>query len=169
MTTKTTLLIVDDEETIHKALQRTLRREPYEILHAYDSAEAAAMIAQHPEIAMVLCDHYMPGTHGLDLLIELRRRYPQLVTVLLTAQADLQLVMAALNEGHIHKFLTKPWDSPALRATLADLITQSAGASRPPEPAASEDDAVERRLREELMPLRDTSTGAFIIDGSQFE
>jgi len=160
---------VDDEETIHKALQRTLRREPYDILHAYDSAEAAAMIAQHPEIAIVLCDHYMPGTHGLDLLIELRRRYPQLITVLLTAQADLQLVMTALNEGHIHKFLTKPWDSPALRSTLAELLAQSAEAPRPPAPSAAEDDAIEKRLREELMPLRDTSTGAFIIDGSDFE
>ncbi len=158
---------MDDEETIHKALKRTLRREPYELLHAYDAAEASAMLEQRDEIAAVLCDHYMPGTHGLDLLIELRNRYPSLVTVLLTAQADLELVMSALNDGHIHRFMTKPWDPDALRTQLRKLIFSDVAAlERPDSMRAAQ---AEEQLREELMPLRDTQTGAFIIDPDEFE
>ena len=156
------LLVVDDEQTIHKALQRTLRREPYELLHAYDAAEAAALLEQRPEIAGVLCDHYMPGTHGLELLMDIRHRHPRVVTVLLTAQADLQLVMSALNEGHVHRFFTKPWDPEALRTQLRELLL---GAESPE--AARHRDRVqktENRLRDELLPMRDKVSGAFIID-----
>jgi DNA-binding NtrC family response regulator len=64
---KTTLLIVDDEESIHRALERTLRREPYELLHAYDAGEAEAILGQHPEVRAIVCDHYMPGTPGARL------------------------------------------------------------------------------------------------------
>lgn len=164
---KKTLLIVDDEETIHKALKRTLRREPYDLLHAYDAAEASALLERRSDIAAIVCDHYMPGTHGLDLLIGIRARYPALVTVLLTAQADLELVMAALNEGHIHRFLTKPWDPDDLRAQLRRLVFTDDGTVGAA--AASGAARTEERLREELMPLRDTQTGAFIIDPSDFE
>lgn len=143
-----------------------MRREPYELIHAYDAAEASALLERRDDIAAIVCDHYMPGTHGLDLLIEIRNRYPALVTVLLTAQADLELVMAALNEGHIHRFLTKPWDPQDLRTQLRRLIFTNGEAPEGPESA---DMQTERRLREELMPLRDTQTGAFIIDPSDFE
>ena len=164
---KTTLLIVDDEETIHKALKRTLRREPYDLLHAYDAAEASALLEQRDDITAVLCDHYMPGTHGLDLLIEIRNRYPKLVTVLLTAQADLELVMSALNDGHIHRFMTKPWDPDSLRGQLRKLIfSDIASLERPCSDRAAK---AEDKLREELMPMRDTQTGAFIIDPDEFE
>lgn len=158
---------MDDEETIHKALKRTLRREPYDLIHAYDAAEASALLERRSDIAAIVSDHYMPGTHGLDLLIGVRARYPGLVTVLLTAQADLELVMAALNEGHIHRFLTKPWDPNDLRAQLRRLVFADDGALG--EPAVSGAAQTEERLREELMPLRDTQTGAFIIDPSDFE
>jgi DNA-binding NtrC family response regulator len=155
-----TLLIVDDEEAIHRALARTLRREPYDLLHANDAAEAAALLVERNDIAGVVVDHYMPGTHGLDLLIGIRERFPEIVTILLTAQADLQLVMSALNEGHIHHFVTKPWDNGAFRALLARLLGGDTNASYQREELL----ARERRLRDELMPLRDRATGAFIVD-----
>jgi DNA-binding NtrC family response regulator len=157
---KKTVLIVDDEPSIHKALVRTLRREPYELLHAYDAAEAAAIIEQRAEIVLVICDHYMPGTHGLDLLRDLGNRHPELVTVLLTAQADLELVMAALNEGHISRFFTKPWDPDELRESLRGALAEAAGATE----ATPAEKLAAQRLQEEMTLLRDTGTGAFIID-----
>jgi DNA-binding NtrC family response regulator len=151
---------VDDEETIHKALQRTLRREPYDILHAYDAAEASAILDAHRDVAAVICDHYMPGTHGLELLMRLRKTFPDLVTILLTAQADLDLVLSAINEGRIHRFFTKPWDAVQLRGQLRELLF---GVS--PDDAQREREAqVEDRLRRELLPRQDETTGAFIID-----
>ena len=160
-----TLLIVDDEETIHRALKRTLRREPYDLLHAYDAAEASAILSSNEEIACIVCDHYMPGTHGLDLLIELRKRYPELITILLTAQADLQLVMSALNDGHIHRFLTKPWDNDDLRKQLRETFRECENPVQP----SKEMSETERKLRDELLPMRDTASGAFIIDPEDLE
>ncbi len=151
---------MDDEPSIHKALVRTLRREPYDILHAYDSAEASAIIEQRSEIELVICDHYMPGTHGLDLLRDLGVRHPSLVTVLLTAQADLELVMAALNEGHINRFFTKPWDPDELRAALRGALAEAGD----PAGASAEEKLAAQRLQEEMTLLRDTGTGAFIIE-----
>lgn len=144
-----------------------MRREPYELLHAYDAAEASALLERRPDIAGLLCDHYMPGTHGLDLLIEIRSRFPDLVAVLLTAQADLELVMAALNDGHIHRFLTKPWDPEDLRLQMRRLMFSTAAQREQPDSERAA--RAERKLRAELMPLRDTQTGAFIIDPSDFE
>lgn len=156
-----TILIVDDEETIHRALARTLRREPYELLHAYDAAEAAAILVARSDVAAVVCDHYMPGTHGLELLMGIRQRFPGIVTVLLTAQADLELVMSAINQGRIHRFVTKPWDNEGFRRLLEELLGGGGTVARVRRHALDES---ERRLRAELMPLRDATTGAFVID-----
>ena len=151
---------MDDEETIHRALDRTLRREPYEILHAYDSAEAAAILDKHPEIRAVVCDHYMPGLPGLDFLLHLRRKRPELIAILLTAQADLALVIAAINEGHLHRFITKPWDAEELRHALRVLLgLETVPADEVRRKVAQE----EARIRRQLVPMQDAD-GAFLIE-----
>jgi len=154
------ILLVDDEETIHRALDRTLRREPYEILHAYDSAEAAAILDAHPEVRAVVCDHYMPGLPGLDFLLHLRRKRPDLIAILLTAQADLALVIAAINEGHLHRFITKPWDADELRRSLRVLLGLEVV---PLDDARRKLEQEEARIRRQLVPMQDAD-GAFLIE-----
>ena len=151
------LLIVDDEETIHRALDRTLRREPYERLHAYDAAEAWAILQQNPDVVGVLCDHYMPGTLGLGFLMEVRHRFPALVTMILTAQADLELVVQAINLGHIHRFWTKPWEPDELRREIRVLLCGEKPMEGERQIARTED-----RLRKEVGLARDES-GAFLL------
>lgn len=157
---------MDDEETIHRALDRTLRREPYEILHAYDAAEASTILETHPEVRAVVCDHYMPGLPGLDFLLHVRRKRPGLIAILLTAQADLALVIAAINEGHLDRFITKPWDANELRRALRMLL----GLESPPLDAMKRQVAeAEERIRRHLIPMQDED-GAFLIgppDGEQ--
>ncbi len=150
---------MDDEETIHRALVRTLRREPYEILHAYDSAEASTILEAHPEIRAVVCDHYMPGLPGLDFLLHVRRKRPDLIAVLLTAQADLALVIAAINEGHLHHFITKPWDADELRRVLRMLLGLE---SVPADDVRRQVEAEEERIRRQLVPMQDAD-GAYLI------
>ncbi len=154
---------MDDEETIHRALERTLRREPYEILHAYDSAEAAAMLDRHPDVRAVVCDHYMPGLPGLDFLLHLRRKRPELVAILLTAQADLALVIAAINEGHLHRFITKPWDAEELRRALRMLLGLE---TVPADAVRRQVEAEEERIRRQLVPMQDAD-GAFLIEAPE--
>ncbi len=151
---------MDDEETIHRALQRTFRREPFKLLHAYDAAEAWGILERHPEVDLIICDHYMPGTHGLDLIKDVRARHPRVTTILLTAQADLNLVISAINEGRIHRFFTKPWDNEEMRRVLNELLYGGNVRAQRVEAMAEG----ERRLAEELLPRRDETTGAFIIE-----
>jgi len=138
-----------------------LRREPYEILHAYDAGEAEAILVQHPEVRAVVCDHYMPGTPGLDFLFHVRRRRPEMIAILLTAQADLAMVIAALNEGRLHRFITKPWDGEEIRASLRALlgIPDADGEARRVRAIQTEED----RIRRQLVPQQDAD-GAFLID-----
>ena len=161
---KMAVLIVDDEESIHRALDRTLRREPYEVLHAYDAGEAEAILRQRADVRAVVCDHYMPGTLGLDFMLHVRRSRPGVISILLTAQADLEMVITAMNEGRLHRFFTKPWDGDELRGALRSLLEIET-------PAESEDflhrvRAEEARLRRELLPSQDAD-GAFLIEGPE--
>jgi DNA-binding NtrC family response regulator len=143
---------VDDEESIHRALERTLRREPYEILHAYDAGEAEAILDQRPDVRAIVCDHYMPGTPGLDFMLHVRRTRPNLVAILLTAQADLAMVMTAMNEGRLHRFFTKPWEGEELRDALRSLL----GIAVAPAAATTvRAEARERKLKSSMAPLQD--------------
>ena len=158
-TTTAALLIVDDEESIHRALERTLRREPYEILHAYDAGEAEAILAQRTDVRAIVCDHYMPGTLGLDFMLHVRSSRPEIITLLLTAQADLGMVITAMNEGRLHRFFTKPWDGDEMRSTLRTLLGLDNGGD-----AKRRDKATirEEQLRRAMAPQRDDD-GAWVI------
>ncbi len=151
---------MDDEETIHRALQRTLRREPYELRHAFDAAEAEAILDGRPDVRAVVCDHYMPGTPGLDWMLHVRRKRPKVVSILLTAQADLQMVLTAMNEGRLHRFFTKPWDGDELRAALRKLLKIDRG---DPVDLRERVRTEEVRLGREFLPDQD-ETGAFVIE-----
>jgi DNA-binding NtrC family response regulator len=156
---KTAVLIVDDEESIHRALDRTLRREPYEVLHAYDAGEAEAILRQRADVRAVVCDHYMPGTLGLDFMLHVRRARPGIISILLTAQADLEMVITAMNEGRLHRFFTKPWDGDEFRSSLRELLGLSNG-----EDVRKRDLAIarEERLERSMSPQRDAD-GAWVI------
>lgn len=156
---KTAVLIVDDEESIHRALDRTLRREPYEVLHAYDAGEAEAILRQRADVRAVVCDHYMPGTLGLDFMMHVRRSRPGVISILLTAQADLEMVITAMNEGRLHRFFTKPWDGDEFRAALRSLLGIAQG-----EDAKRRELAIARaeKLERSMAPQRDAD-GAWVI------
>jgi response regulator RpfG family c-di-GMP phosphodiesterase len=156
------ILIVDDEPDVHKALALTLRREPYELLHADDAAEAWHVLESEADVAGVICDHDMPGTKGVDFLVRVRLARPEVATVLLTAKADLDLAKLAVNEAGVQGFLTKPWKGAELRELLRGLVLPEVALESPRRQAVA---AVERSLREELLPPRDPETGAFLIEG----
>ena len=155
------LLIVDDQESVHRALALTLRREPYEILHAYDAAEALGILEQHPEVKGIISDHNMPGISGVDFLIQVRLKYPEILSLLLTAEATVKLAEAAINAAGVKGLLAKPWRSAELRDVVRDMLMPGVGHAGPDQQAL---EAVERSLRAELRPARDPETGAFIIE-----
>lgn len=96
-----TLLICDDHPPIRTAVTQIAREinRDIEIFEAGDAAEAKAVLEQHPDIQLMLLDIYMPGLSGLDLLSELKVRYPVLPVVVLSSDETRATVIAALERG----------------------------------------------------------------------
>jgi DNA-binding NtrC family response regulator len=120
------VLIVDPEQSAHRALDRTLRREPYELFHAAGAGEAEAILAQYPDVRAVICDDALPGTSGLDFLLRLRRRRPRVAAILLTAEAVALLANRAVEDGGLHRCICKPWDGDEVRTSLRLLLEPKA-------------------------------------------
>jgi CheY-like chemotaxis protein len=106
------VLIVDDDAAIGRVLEDVL--QPTYATRAVTSANAALEFAKSTDIAIVLADQQMPGMTGLELLAEIRRIKPTAVGVLVTAFADLQDAMEAINTVRVLGFVTKPWDEQEL-------------------------------------------------------
>ena len=131
-TRRPAILAVDDEPTVLAAVARDLRRgfgERYRILRAASGPEALELMTElrrrGEHLAMVIADQRMPGMEGTDLLVKVRQIYPDAKRVLLTAYADTQAAIAAINEVSLDYYLLKPWDPPEeqLFPVVEDLLT----------------------------------------------
>jgi DNA-binding NtrC family response regulator len=110
------LLIVDDEESIRSSLKRALRRE-YHLSFATSGADALQLLkTERPDV--IISDHLMPEMTGLEFLKRCRLLYPNIGRIVLTGQAEMQMVISAINEGAVFRFLTKPWDEDELKLTI---------------------------------------------------
>ena len=114
---RNTLLIVDDEQNVRNALNRLLRKEPYDIVLAAGPEEAIEIV-RHEPIGVVLSDHAMPGMTGIELLRQIRQIDPKTIRMVLTGHADLSMAIEAINEGEVMKFYTKPWDDHQIKADM---------------------------------------------------
>ena len=110
------VLTVDDEPANCRAVRRTLA-DDCRVLSAGSGAEALALMACEP-VALVITDQRMPGMSGTELLSRAKMLYPDTVRIVLSGYTDLATVTAAINEGAIYKFLTKPWEHDALREDI---------------------------------------------------
>lgn len=130
-----TLMLVDDEENIITSLSRLLRRDGYTIVLANSGEQALALLARHA-VGVIVTDQSMPTMSGAALLNQVKDLYPDTVRIMLTGHADIQLATDAINRGAIYKFLSKPWDDAALRASIAEafvhytLVQQRANLAR---------------------------------------
>ncbi|HEX7639698.1 MAG TPA: EAL domain-containing protein, partial [Burkholderiaceae bacterium] len=118
-----TLLLVDDEENILAALRRLLRRGDYQIVTATSAAEGLQRLAE-TEVDVIVSDQRMPGMTGVEFLRRAKDLYPHTVRIVLSGYTELQSITAAINEGAIYKFLTKPWEDELLRANIDEAFRQ---------------------------------------------
>ncbi len=112
-----TILLVDDEENIIKSLKRGLLDDHYTILTAGNGDEALAKLEDH-HVDMVISDQKMPGMSGVEFLQQVKIDYPHILTIMLTAYAEIETAMDAINEAGVYKFILKPWDEADLRITI---------------------------------------------------
>ncbi|MBB4662784.1 FAD-dependent oxidoreductase [Conexibacter arvalis] len=126
------ILAVDDEPAVLAAVARDLRRgfgERYRIMRTSSGAEALDVLAQvrarGEQVALLVADQRMPGMEGTEYLAKARELVPDAKRVLLTAYADTDAAIAAINEVALDYYLMKPWDPPEeqLYPVLEDLLT----------------------------------------------
>ena len=118
---KPTVLLVDDEESILNSLRRLLRGQPYEVLLAASAAQALEIMATQP-VDLIMSDARMPVMDGATLLAETHRLYPATSRILLTGYADLTMIIKAINEGQIHRYISKPWNDEEMLLVLRQSL-----------------------------------------------
>ncbi len=119
---KFALLYVDDEEKALKYFQRAFG-ETFRIFTAPSAAEGLRILEVHRgEIALILTDQRMPGETGVQFLEKTRQVHPRAIRMLVTAFADLNDAIGAVNTGAIYKYITKPWDVPMLEVTIKRAV-----------------------------------------------
>ncbi len=116
-----TVLIVDDEVEVLESLRRVLRNEGYQIVTTASPVEAW-QILEKGGIDLLLSDIDMPELSGVELVKRVRAAHPGVVRMLLTGGASLTTALRAINEGEVHRYLTKPWDKQELRAVLREAL-----------------------------------------------
>jgi thioredoxin reductase (NADPH) len=126
------ILAVDDEPAVLAAVARDLRRgfgERYRILRAGSGAEALDVLSEvrrrGDPVAMLIADQRMPGMPGTEYLVQARTIVPDAKRLLLTAYADTEAAIAAINDVALDYYLLKPWDPPEeqLFPVVEDLLT----------------------------------------------
>lgn len=119
--TKRKIMLVDDEEFVLTSLTRTLRREGYEMISFTDAAQALEYLEEN-QVDIIISDHRMPDMTGLEFLIQVRKKHPNVIRILLTGYADMEVAIRAVNEGKLYRFLTKPWNDNELKVTLVNAM-----------------------------------------------
>lgn len=114
------LLVVDDESEIVDSLREVFARH-FELHHSTSSAQALEIFKEHmPKI--VITDQRMPEMSGIELLRNIKEINPSSIRILITGYSDINIVVDALNEGLVWKYIAKPWDHNELQ----DLVMKGA-------------------------------------------
>jgi FixJ family two-component response regulator len=114
------VLFVDDERFVLDAIKRTVRKG-FDTTFAEGGQAALDLLAANDNPFAVVCtDMRMPGVDGVQVLKAFRAQAPDTTRVLLTGQADLDVAIAAVNEGSVFRFLTKPTNPDQLAETIVE-------------------------------------------------
>jgi thioredoxin reductase (NADPH) len=141
MVNKPVLLTVDDDAAVSQAITRTLRRQyaqRFRVLRAESGPSALETLRElklsGDEAALLLADHRMPGMTGIDLLEQAVELFPDAKRVLLTAYADIDVAIRAINTVGLDYYLLKPWDPPdeKLYPALDELLDDWIAHYEPP-------------------------------------
>jgi two-component system response regulator HupR/HoxA len=145
------LLLVDDELPNLQKLQRTFV-EHYNV-HLAQSGEDALQILRSTPIDAIITDQKMPHMTGIEFLELSQNVYPNIVRIVLTGFADVENLIAAINTGKVHKYITKPWEPDSLRLAVQDAL-EKMELVRENERLASELKLANDRLQTENIILR---------------
>jgi signal transduction histidine kinase len=122
MTNKTgTVLFVDDEEKILKALRRLFRPEPYQTFFA-PGGPAALDILNVENVSVVITDLSMHGMDGFTLLDRVKAEYPDIIRVVMSGHSDTDTILNAINQGNLYRYIVKPFNEAELKITTKQAV-----------------------------------------------
>lgn len=131
---KPVILCVDDEPIILASLRAQLREafgDAYSYEIAQDADDAFEIIdefqTENINVILIVSDWLMPGMKGDEFLIKVHQRFPQVIKVLLTGQADEAAIARAREEANLHRCLFKPWSETDLIQTIQSGLTEHPG------------------------------------------
>ncbi|MFV1951486.1 MAG: ATP-binding protein [Nitrospinota bacterium] len=117
------VLFVDDEEDNLRIFKENMD-EYFTVYTAISGAEGLDILEKHKNIAVAIADQRMPHMSGTEFLKLVKERYPDIVRIILTAFAEFEIAIDAINEGNIYKYILKPWDVQLLRIEIIRAIDQ---------------------------------------------
>ena len=144
MQEKPSILVVDDEENLRRSLAIILRRKGYEVMIA-GTIKDARLRLEASAYQLTFLDLKLPDESGLTFLPELRRKYPEMPVVILTAHDKLDVAIEAIRKG-ARDFLLKPFDPPLLIQRVEEILAE------PSQPSSSGE--IFTRLKGMLKDLR---------------
>ena len=118
-----TLVMVDDEPEVLRSLYDLFRLK-YRVLTFVRAADALATLGTIGDVAVILSDQRMPSMTGVQFLERAQQSHPDATRLLFTGFADIKAVIDAINQGHIARYITKPWDSDELAAVVRRAVEQ---------------------------------------------
>lgn len=121
------VLIVDDEETLTWSMAKSLSkdRDKYEVIIANNGKEAINILKKN-KVDLVISDIRMPDINGLDLLVKIRKEYPEIKVIIMTAYGSSDVQKEANRRGSIH-YVEKPFEISDIRKIIVDLIGKKKG------------------------------------------
>ncbi|EAZ88399.1 diguanylate cyclase domain-containing protein [Crocosphaera chwakensis] len=129
MIIKPAIICIDDEPIILHSLREQISRgigESYQIEIAESGQEALELCAELTDekipIPLVVCDHFLPGMLGSEILCQLHHLYPHTLKILLTGQASFEGVIKAVNQANLYRYIAKPWNEIDLTLTIKEAL-----------------------------------------------
>ncbi|MCD6319187.1 MAG: response regulator [Candidatus Desulfofervidaceae bacterium] len=112
------ILVVDDEENVLNAIKRIFK--PYTLITCFTTTDPfeALKIVDKEKIDLIITDQRMPGMTGIELLKKITSKYPEVIKIILSAYSDLNVILEAINEVGVYKFILKPWNNEDFLLTV---------------------------------------------------
>jgi len=124
MSARTTILLIDDDARLLKALERRLVGEGYHVWTAISASEAGAILEQ-TSVDVLVCDNRMPGLSGLDFLGRIKRLYPETKRIILSGTVGAAQAFQAMAGYGISRVLTKPCEFEELSGAIREVMVES--------------------------------------------
>lgn len=115
------LLVVDDEPEVLRSIHDLLRLD-YRVITRGSGTAALEVLQSAEDVHAIMSDQRMPGMSGVELLRQARAIRPETTRLLFTAHTDIHSIIDAINEGHIFRYITKPWDPAELAAVVRQAV-----------------------------------------------